>query len=103
MNKLQWAAHITALARVRAGNHYHKICCQTESLLNRRLGKEATKKIGFIVTTLGNPFFVNMTEAAEEEVAKYENIELLIHAPERETGGDIERQILALTTEIPIS
>lgn len=55
--------------------------------------KEATKKIGFIVTTLGNPFFVNMIEAAEEEVAKHENIKLLIHAPERETGGDIERQI----------
>lgn len=55
--------------------------------------EEATKRIGFVVTTLGNPFFVDMTEAAKEEVAKHENIELLIHAPERETGGDIERQI----------
>jgi len=44
MNKLQWMAHLTALAKYRAGVHYHKICCQTESLLNRRLGKEAMKK-----------------------------------------------------------
>jgi ribose transport system substrate-binding protein len=55
--------------------------------------KQQKKKIGFIVTTLNNPFFVDMTEGAKKEAQKYPDIELIIQAPERGTGEDIDRQI----------
>jgi ribose transport system substrate-binding protein len=51
------------------------------------------RKIAFVVTTLGNPFFVDMTEAAKEEIERHPDFELIIHAPERGTGEDIERQL----------
>lgn len=50
-----------------------------------------TKKVAFVVTTLSNPFFVDMTEGAKEEAIKHPEIELLIQAPER-GATDIERQ-----------
>ena len=49
-------------------------------------------KIGFVVPTLDNPFFVDMTEAAQKEADKYSNIKLLVQAPER-GATDIEKQI----------
>jgi ribose transport system substrate-binding protein len=50
-----------------------------------------TKKIAFIVTTLSNPFFVDMTQGAQQEAKKHAGIKLIIQAPER--AVDVERQI----------
>ena len=54
--------------------------------------KKESKKIAFVVTTLSNPFFVDMTEGAKVEAEKYADVELIIQAPER-GAVDIERQI----------
>lgn len=54
--------------------------------------KRDNKKIGFVVTTLSNPFFIDMTEAAKEEAKKHPGIEIIIQAPER-GATDVERQI----------
>lgn len=53
--------------------------------------EQSVKKIAFVVTTLSNPFFVEMTEGAKEEAKKHPEIELIIQAPER-GATDIERQ-----------
>jgi ribose transport system substrate-binding protein len=54
--------------------------------------KRDNKKIGFVVTTLSNPFFIDMIEAAKEEAKKHPGIEIIIQAPER-GATDVERQI----------
>jgi len=36
--------HLKALQKHRDGVHYHKINCQTETLINRRREKEASEK-----------------------------------------------------------
>ena len=41
------------------------------------------KTIGFVVTTLSNPYFVTMTEAAKAEIKNDPGFELLVQAPER--------------------
>lgn len=51
----------------------------------------ASKKIAFIVTTLSNPYFVDMTQGAKQEAEKIGGIKLIIQAPER--AVDVERQI----------
>lgn len=53
--------------------------------------KIENKKIAFIVTTLSNPFFVDMTQGARQEAKKHPGIRLIIQAPER--AVDVERQI----------
>jgi ribose transport system substrate-binding protein len=53
--------------------------------------QSSNKKIAFVVTTLSNPYFVDMTNAAKEEVAKHPEFTLLVQAPER--AVDNERQI----------
>jgi ribose transport system substrate-binding protein len=55
-------------------------------------GKKENNKIAFVVTTLSNPYFVNMTESAKEEIKKHPGFELIVQAPER-GATDIERQI----------
>ncbi len=54
--------------------------------------KGDTKKIGFVVTTLSNPFFVDMTEAAKAEIKNHPGYEIIVQAPER-GATDVERQI----------
>jgi len=51
----------------------------------------AAMRIGFVVTTLSNPFFVDMVAGAKEEIAKHPNFELLVQAPEQ--ASDNERQL----------
>lgn len=49
------------------------------------------QKVGFVVTTMSNPFFVDMTDGAKQEAAKHPNMQLIIQAPEK--AADNERQI----------
>jgi ribose transport system substrate-binding protein len=49
------------------------------------------RRIGFVVTTLSNPYFVDMTNAAKSEAANHPNVELLVQAPD--SAVDTERQI----------
>ena len=57
------------------------------------LGCQTTKqkKIGFVVTTLSNPYFVTMTDAAKTEVASHPGFDLLVQAPEN--AVDAARQL----------
>ena len=78
---------------------YNTISCPgndySDRLLVSILGcgrKENVKKIGFVTTTLSNPFFVDMTEAAKAEVKNHPGFEIIVQAPER-GATDIERQI----------
>jgi len=48
-------------------------------------------KIGFIMKTLNNPYFVDMADGAKEEIKKYPEYSLIIQAPEREV--DLEQQV----------
>ena len=48
-------------------------------------------KIGFIVKTLNNQFYIDMEEGVREELKKYPEYQLLVQAPERET--DVEMQM----------
>lgn len=52
---------------------------------------QAKRKVGFVVTTLSNPFFVDMVDGAKQEAQKHPDIELLVQAPEK--ASDNERQI----------
>lgn len=54
--------------------------------------KKDVKTIGFVVTTLSNPFFIDMTEAAKEEIKNHPGFEIIIQAPEK-GATDVERQI----------
>lgn len=54
--------------------------------------KKDVKKIGFVVTTLSNPFFIDMTEAAKAEIKNHPGFEIIIQAPGR-GATDVERQI----------
>src|ERR1022692_2907577 len=51
----------------------------------------AKRKIGFVVTTLSNPYFVTMTDAARTEAASHPGFDLLVQAPER--AVDAARQL----------
>lgn len=53
--------------------------------------KKHGKQIAFVVTTLSNPYFVDMTESAKKEVANHPGVELIVQAPEK--AIDNERQI----------
>lgn len=53
--------------------------------------RSAPRKIAFVVTTLSNPFFVDMIDGAKLEAAKHSDVELLVQAPDR--ALDNERQI----------
>jgi ribose transport system substrate-binding protein len=53
--------------------------------------KAQVRTVAFVVTTLSNPFFVDMTDGAREEAKKHPEIRLVIQAPER-GATDIERQ-----------
>lgn len=52
------------------------------------------RRIGFVVTTLSNPYFVDMVEAAKLEAAKYPDIELLVQAPDQATDNERQVQII---------
>jgi len=63
------------------------------ALLAGLLGCQApqNKRIGFVVTTLSNPYFVTMTDAAKTEMKNHPGFELMIQAPER--AVDVARQV----------
>lgn len=48
-------------------------------------------KIGFIMKTLNNPFFIDMADAAKQEMSKYPGYDLIIQAPDIEV--DVEKQV----------
>jgi ABC-type sugar transport system substrate-binding protein len=48
-------------------------------------------QIAFVVTTLSNPYFVDMTEAAKAEIRTHPGFTLSVQAPER--AVDVARQI----------
>jgi ribose transport system substrate-binding protein len=50
-----------------------------------------TKRIGFVVTTLSNPYFVTMTDAAKSEMKNHSGFELTVQAPE--SAVDVSRQV----------
>lgn len=58
---------------------------------NSSTGTATGQKIGFVVTTLSNPFFVDMVNGAKEEAHRHPGFELIVQAPER--ASDNERQI----------
>ena len=58
---------------------------------NNGTDQDSTKRIGYVVTTLSNPYFVDMTEAAADEATNYENVEVVIQSPDQ--AVDIEDQI----------
>src|ERR1700722_9895596 len=49
------------------------------------------QKIGFVVTTMSNPYFVTMTNAARTEIQNDTGFELVVQAPE--TAVDVARQL----------
>ena len=57
-------------------------------------GLKRAHRIGFVVTTLSNPFFVDMSEAARDEAAGYGDVEILLRAPERATDTDYQLQLV---------
>jgi ribose transport system substrate-binding protein len=50
--------------------------------------------IGFVVPTLSNPYFIDMTNAAKEEAAKHPTYDLLVQAPGVTSGADHEAAII---------
>src|SRR5438046_2741373 len=52
--------------------------------------QQSRKSIGFVVTTLSNPYFVTMTDAAKTEIKGHPNFDLIVQAPER--AVDVARQ-----------
>lgn len=52
------------------------------------------QKIGFVVTTLANPYFVDVTNAAKQEAAKHPNVDLIVQAPPAATDTDRQVQII---------
>lgn len=48
-------------------------------------------KIGFIMKTLNNPFFIEMADEAQKEIKKYPGYGLIIQAPDIEV--DVEKQV----------
>lgn len=54
--------------------------------------KNNNKKIAFVVTTMSNPYFVDMIEGAQKEIDKHSGFELIVQAPEK-GAIDVERQI----------
>jgi len=48
-------------------------------------------KIGFIMKTLNNPFFIDMAKGAKNGIKEYPEYRLIIQAPEREV--DVEQQV----------
>jgi ribose transport system substrate-binding protein len=50
-----------------------------------------SKKIGLVLPTLSNPFFVDMANGAKSEITKHDGYELYVQACEKHS--DIERQI----------
>lgn len=61
------------------------------ALISSGCQRNTGRQIGFVVTTLANPYFVDMTNAAKEEAQKHPGVELLVQAPEAAT--DVERQL----------
>jgi ribose transport system substrate-binding protein len=53
--------------------------------------RDRNRKIGFVVTTLSNPYFVTMTEAAKGEIKGDSGFELVIQAPEQ--AVNVARQV----------
>jgi len=58
------------------------ICCSP---------KTQNKRIGFVVTTLSNPYFVTMTDGAKTEMQNHPGFELIVQAPEN--AVDVARQV----------
>jgi ribose transport system substrate-binding protein len=56
--------------------------------------RESKLRIGFVVTTLANPYFVDMTDAAKQEGQKHPNLELIVQAPDSATDTDRQIQII---------
>ena len=50
--------------------------------------------IGFVVPTLSNPYFIDMTNAAKEEAAKHPTFDLLVQAPGVTSGAEHEATII---------
>lgn len=50
--------------------------------------------IGFVVPTLSNPYFIDMTNAAKEEASKHPTFELLVQAPGVTSGVDRQSTII---------
>ena len=75
-SRLRWTALAIALVAM--------LGCQRESKL----------RIGFVVTTLANPYFVDMTDAAKQEGQKHPNLELIVQAPDSATDTDRQIQII---------
>ena len=53
-----------------------------------------SKKIGFVMATLANPYFVDMMAGAKTELAKHPGYELVIQAPEKAAETEREIQII---------
>jgi ribose transport system substrate-binding protein len=54
----------------------------------------AKQRIGMVVTTLGNPYFVDMTNAAKLEAQKHSDVTLIVQAPNAATDADRQLQIV---------
>ena len=52
------------------------------------------KKIGFVVTTLSNPYFIEMVNGAKDVVKNHPEIELLVQAPDKAVDNDKQLQII---------
>ena len=69
----------------------HLLLIFVAALMSSGCQRSTNPEIGFVVTTLANPYFVDMTNAAKDEAQKHAGIELLVQAPEAAT--DVERQL----------
>jgi ribose transport system substrate-binding protein len=56
--------------------------------------RESKQRIGFVVTTLANPYFVDMTNAAKQEAHKHPDVDLIVQAPDIATDTDRQIQIV---------
>lgn len=64
------------------------------ALNGNKLRPAAKSRIGYVVTTLSNPFFVDMTEGAKAEAAKHPEVELVVQAPEKASDTEGQAQIV---------
>lgn len=56
-------------------------------ICKKNCGKSSTsnekKRIGFVVPTLENPFFVDMTNGAKDKALSMQNVEVIVQAPQK--------------------
>ena len=51
-------------------------------------------RIGFVVTTLSNPFFVDMVDGAKQQAQSLQSVDIVVQAPEQASDNERQMQII---------